>query len=1143
MANDINSDVHRQKEEKSQGRIYETIVFEYDIQSDVMNFSRNVAKFIPCQTRIMDFSESLELGGKVCPDDLKRAITFFRPMRYDSPGRREYFRCLDFDGVFQWYKVVGKTIMDENNRPALLYGTYSRIDIDDDDAGAEVRRMADELTGLDSRPEAELKISSFFAEQEQGTVYNLMLIELTDYDVLLKSAGHERADLAAVEVARIFKRSLRASDIIGRESEKRFLICMKGVKDRGIICDKASYIMRAVKAAWSNYRMTEETVINVGIAIYNGDGFPDYDSMRQHAGDALLHSKGNTPNSFSLYDGKLRGQEELAGTSVPLSDMELIRSILDPIMSLAYAVDENHRLLYMNDALRGEYPKEINGFCYEVLKGIHEPCKDCPINKMGRTQFSLDSDVYSPRLRTEIRTRTTRISLVNQRSAYVMADVRQDLAHEMQEIHRSMEHFNEAIYKSCDVIWEINLTRNSCARVREEGLMFVIESHIVPYEKLRKQYLDYVVYYMDREDFLYVTDPGYLRESRKIGREQVNKQVRFLNQDGSYHWYDINTVVKMDVEEGGDELVFLTARDINDLKIDLERNNVIENKYKAMRDNSAFMSELARENERYERINELTGCYVFEFDVAEQSYYICTTFEEMFMLNAEMQRDEWSLLEGMKPADEDREKYHEFLELVKNQPDTHSTTLRIQNRFGISRWFTITVQTLKGLNNLLTRITGIFQDVNTEMEIKAELEFRADYDSLTGLYNADAFYRLVQEKIHIDLDKNFAIISVDIEHFRIINDRFGVDTGNRCLKELGKVIRSNLPKGGIAGRYEADMFSLLLDYDNDHDILELIDSLTQSFDFEEAKRCGSTLSYGIYKIESRDIPIRLMCDRARLAKKEIKGNMLTNFAVYDDKIRIMQRKVAQMESEMQLALDRKEFVMYLQPKVDLKTEKICSAEALVRWKHPTGGLRFPGEFLPYFENNGFIMRLDEYMWECAAEYIAHLAKKDMAIPISVNVSRFHVTNPDLINVLTGLTKKYGIENKYLELEITETLFTEDVDQLYRLMEGLKRENFIIEMDDFGSGYSSLNMLREAPVDVIKIDRYFIDEIMSTRRGRVIIENSITMSKQLGLTVIAEGVETREQIEFLKKVDCDIAQGYYYSKPIPTEDFDKLLEGQ
>ena len=154
-----------------------------------------------------------------------------------------------------------------------------------------------------------------------------------------------------------------------------------------------------------------------------------------------------------------------------------------------------------------------------------------------------------------------------------------------------------------------------------------------------------------------------------------------------------------------------------------------------------------------------------------------------------------------------------------------------------------------------------------------------------------------------------------------------------------------------------------------------------------------------------------------------------------------------------------------------------------------------------------------------------------------------MTNPDLINVLTGLTKKYGIENKYLELEITETLFTEDVDQLYRLMEGLKRENFIIEMDDFGSGYSSLNMLREAPVDVIKIDRYFIDEIMSTRRGRVIIENSITMSKQLGLTVIAEGVETREQIEFLKKVDCDIAQGYYYSKPIPTEDFDKLLEGQ
>ena len=268
--------------------------------------------------------------------------------------------------------------------------------------------------------------------------------------------------------------------------------------------------------------------------------------------------------------------------------------------------------------------------------------------------------------------------------------------------------------------------------------------------------------------------------------------------------------------------------------------------------------------------------------------------------------------------------------------------------------------------------------------------------------------------------------------------------------------------------------------------------------------------------------------------------MLTNFAIYDDRIRLMQRKVSQMESEMQTALDNDEFVMFLQPKMDLKTEKICGAEALVRWDHPTGGLRLPGEFLPYFESNGFIKKLDEYMWKTAAKYLSHLKDKDVCVPISVNISRYHIGSTDLIQTLLSLTKEYGIDNRNLELEITETLFTEDVDKLYEVMNALKAEGFVIEMDDFGTGYSSLNMLREAPVDVIKIDRYFVDEIMSTKRGRIIIENSVTMSKQLGLTVVAEGVETKDQVDFLKAINCDVAQGYYYSKPVDMDEFERML---
>ena len=1125
------------------GKIYgmETIVFEYDIQSDVMSFSRNVAKFIPCQVKILNYSESLEIAGKVCPDDVKRAIMFFRPMRYDSPGRREFFRCMDFNGSFRWYKVSGKTIMDENNRPALLYGTFKPVDINDEAEGSEIRSVADELTGLDSKEEFSTKLNTAYEERKVGEIPNLILIELKGYDKLLKDEGRDRADSVIVEVSRIFKRSLRASDIVGRLDINHFMIYLQGVSDPGIVVDKSTYFFRAIKNIWSHsFIENPEKILAVGIAIMPNDETPDYEKMLSKAEDALKEAKKEGSEGFVLYDDELRVRSEIEEKPEEISDIRLIKSVLDPIMSIAYAVDEEYHLLYMNKALRERDLGKTRGFCYEVLKGQEEPCSDCPIRLLMENQSSLDADVYSPYLRSEVRTRVTRISTGDRRRAYVLLDVNEDMKTEFQNIHKSMERFNNAIYSAHDLIWEINLTRNKCTRVREENIMYVLENHVADYEILRKRFLDHVIFYDDREDFLFVTDPGYLRESRKKGEKELHRQARFLNQDGTYHWYDINTVFIRRNEENEDELVFIAARDINEIKNDDARNAAIENKYRAMLDNNAYLNELAQDNERYEHINELTGIYVFEYNAPEHRYYICSTFEDMFTITPSMKEGAWTLLESLEPAEEDRKKFEDFVENVRNKPDTNVITIKLVNKNKVSRWFTITVQTLKGLNNKLTRVLGILQDVNAEMEIKAELEFRADYDSMTGLYNADAFYRNVSELIHHAKGSSFAIIAVDIEHFRIINDRFGVDVGNRCLMAMAQAIKDSISEGDIAGRYEADMFSILINYNKDQDIIDYIRKLDDLFEFEEAKLCGSTLSFGIYKITNKNVAIRLMCDRARLAKKDIKGNMLTNFAIYDDRIRLMQRKIAQMESEMQTALEKNEFVMYLQPKIDLTTEKICGAEALVRWNHPTGGLRLPGEFLPFFENNGFIKKLDEYVWEMAAGFLSHLKELNIKVPISVNISRFHVGSTDLISILCDLTERYGIDNRDLELEITESLFTEDVEKLYELMNALKSRGFVIEMDDFGTGYSSLNMLREAPVDVIKIDRYFIDEIMSTRRGRIIIENSVTMSKQLGLQVVAEGVETREQADFLRSINCDIAQGYYYSKPVNTVEFEKML---
>ena len=551
-------------------------------------------------------------------------------------------------------------------------------------------------------------------------------------------------------------------------------------------------------------------------------------------------------------------------------------------------------------------------------------------------------------------------------------------------------------------------------------------------------------------------------------------------------------------------------------------------------------SKMARENERYEEVNQLTGTYLFEYDVENDSYYVCANYENMFELTDDMKVGPWSMLESLKTDDESREELYAFVQKVKMQTDKRQISLKLKTVNGEWKWFSIVVQTLLGLNNSLARVLVVIQDIDEEMRVKKELAYRTSYDSITQLYNAESFYKRTAERLEVDEEARYAVISVGIDHFTVIADRFGIEASNKCLKFLSACIINHLKWEDVACRYDADVFVVLKKYDNDDELVDFAKQLSNEFAIEEAKRCGSTLAFGIYKVVNNDLPVQLMCDRSLLARREARGNKILNYAFYNDKIRLMRRYHSEMESEMEGALVNKEFLMYLQPKIDLKTGKIHGAEALVRWQHKPDEIRMPGDFLPLFESNGFIKKLDEYMWDTAAQFISEIKEEGMLVPISVNISRYHVDNSDLVKTLTEITKRHGIDNKYLELEITETLFTQDVTKLYKVMQSLQENGFVLEMDDFGSGYSSLNMLREAPVGVVKIDRYFIDEILLTKKGQIVIENTVNMLKQLGMLVVAEGVEKREQVDFLKSVKCDVVQGYYFSKPVPAEDFRKML---
>lgn len=1124
---------------KSALDLSETIVFEYDIAHDVMSFADNVKKYIPCAATIPEYVDAISMTGKIHPEDIKKAMQFFHNTSDDTKVRVEYLRFMDFKGEYPLYQIKARLISDGEGNATLLYGTYTKLDDNEEKVKSYSK---DPLTMLDNRETVIAKINNYFANLPEGNVAGLMIVDIDDFRMCSALCGKNAADTVLLEVSRLLQRALRGADIIGRIAEDEFVVCMKGVYTERVYCERATFIIDSVKNLSIATADEAELSASIGIAVENFESELAFEKMYDKALIALEAAKTGKKGDFALMSNELHASSEYKNIRLSGRELELVKSVLDPIMTWAYAVDEQFNLIYVNQALAKRLDIESEGICYKKLKGYSAPCPECPLFNMRDRSATCDGMVYSPSLRTMAAFRATRIVLRNKSRVYIIANISDDISKQMETLSNSSQRYADAVLALNDIIWDVNMTKNSCIRLQEEKVLAAVDSRVERYSNLLKYYLDNVVCPQDRELFISVTDPERIRKSVSLGMIQIRKEMRLNTKEHGYRWYSVTAFIEKASEED-DEKVFISARDIDRLREETIEKYTIEEKYKAMMEKSEFQMEIALNNERYEHVNELTGIYVFEYDVTTEKYYICSTFDTMFELNDNMLRDEWSLLTSLVPYDDDEETFEHFVQKVKTEPDTHSCTVRLINCYKKPVWFTLTVQTLKGMNNSLTRLTGVIQNVNAEMEVKAELEFRANFDSLTGLYNSEHFYKMTRERINLKSMANFAIISIDIKRFKIINDRFGIESGNNCLKYLGELIKKSLPWDGIAGHYQADIFSVLLEYTDDQLIFDYMAKLSTDFKYEDASKCGSSLSFGIYKIRDREVPIRLMCDRARFAKHEIKGNAFVNYAVYDDKLRLVMREQSEIESEMWQALENNEFVMYLQPKYDSHTEKICGAEALVRWQHPSKGLRMPGDFLPLFENNGFVKNLDECIWEQAAKYLSRLKEFGIEIPISVNLSRIHIHDEKLLDTLHSIVKRNGIDAKLMELEITENYFMDDVNDLYKCMMDLKAEGFVLEMDDFGSGYSSLNMLRNAPIDVIKIDRFFLDEIMVTPRGRIVVENSIKMSKQLGLLVVAEGVETREQLEFVRDSGCDVVQGYYYSKPVSVESFEELLKAE
>lgn len=409
---------------------------------------------------------------------------------------------------------------------------------------------------------------------------------------------------------------------------------------------------------------------------------------------------------------------------------------------------------------------------------------------------------------------------------------------------------------------------------------------------------------------------------------------------------------------------------------------------------------------------------------------------------------------------------------------------------------------------------------------------------LKGVARLKCFRRNVNNLLHSS-SRKIGFIQFDISRFKIINDLYGERFGDEILDFINRQLKELCRPDQYYVNLRSDVFMIVTEYETDDELLTFIHRIDESINcFKDVKL---HITFGVYTAEDEAAEMRQMEDRAAMARKSSKNNILTNVLFYKEQFKetLYNRKF--IEENMENAIAENQFMMYLQPKYSITRNKIIGAEALVRWHHPTRGMIYPDQFIPIIEENGFIKKVDYYIWEKACLFIKKCQDAGIhSCPVSVNVSRIHLRDNECIGVLSGLIEKNGISRKLLELEITETA---DSQQVSKKALALREEGFTLLMDDFGSGYSSLNILLETPFDVIKLDRKFIENMMVSDKGRLILEQVVSMSDKLGLGLLAEGVETREQIDLLQKIGCDQVQGYYYAKPMPEEEFFALLTGQ
>ncbi|MCD8390624.1 MAG: EAL domain-containing protein [Firmicutes bacterium] len=424
-------------------------------------------------------------------------------------------------------------------------------------------------------------------------------------------------------------------------------------------------------------------------------------------------------------------------------------------------------------------------------------------------------------------------------------------------------------------------------------------------------------------------------------------------------------------------------------------------------------------------------------------------------------------------------------------------------------------------------------------EVKAVYEL----DTLTGLYNKNKFIEETRRMLSRHGDRRFSVVRFDVNRFHLINAYFGLEFGDKVLIDIAKKLRTMLNDGFdicTYGRINKDIFIYCIPT-ADKAVIENTVKIMSDFLKGRSRLFKMQICCGIYIVEDNNMSVTSIYDKANIASKGCKDSYTNYFEYYSKSSDDKAKEEQEIVNDMEKAVANKEFEVWYQPKYDIIHNAPVGAEALVRWRHPMRGLIPPNKFIPVFENNGFITTLDFYVWDRACADLADWLAVGVEYPISINVSRVDLIETPVVDTLNELTAKYNIPHRLLNIEVTESVYTEKPQLLIDIVSRLKADGYFIYMDDFGSGYSSLSLLKDIDVNVLKIDMQFFEKGVLEKKSKNILASIIRMAKLLDMSVVAEGVETEEQVKFLKAWGCEYVQGYYFAKPMPRKDYEDYLE--